>query len=72
MIIKTPHCEPKQCIGLQTLWDWLCQTAQCTTKTKNNPNKEKIGKPWLVTIFSSTSGKNECIQLLALLPRGNF
>lgn len=56
MIIKTPHCEPKWCIGLPALWDWLCQTAQCTSKTKKQPKQVEIEHPWLV-IPSSTSGK---------------
>lgn len=60
MIIKTLHCEPKWCIGLPALWDWLCQTAHCTSKNKNKkkqPKQVEIDHPWLVIIPPSTSGK---------------
>lgn len=74
MIIKTSHCEPKQCIGLEDLWDWLYQMAQYISKTKKQPKQTKTTNRCIMVrdflLFNLRT--NVCIRWLALLPRGNF
>lgn len=61
MIIKTLHCEPKWCIGLPALWDWLCQTAHCTSKNKKT-NQTSRNRPSMVSHYPSFNlRKNEYI-----------
>lgn len=61
MIIKTLHCEPKWCIGLPALWDWLCQTAHCTSKNKKTTQTSR-NRPSMVSHHPSFNlRKNEYV-----------